>query len=425
MHTTRQMSRYSLQPRWQHTQKLIKHLLYKYIYILLFIYKCVFQTRRQFVYGHAFSAIRLAVPLKWESRLISVLTTNIHIELSMLIGAAIILPLLLAIRRHALNLERFTITIIHTTIHILTGDPMPHTLIQTSLQPLIILAIAAIITMLLQLPANIVKGQVVSSTQEDRIQHSNCTINSCTVTSYRGKWFFKSGRSQPRGIIDALADYNIKAKPFGDVTPENLSRSCKDVGLSVSGSLYETMLALLVRYETICDEPEFMKYHLMKFEQQPNETLLFERFHTSHGSNALCVSSVGHRFHVDYLQYAKLRSRVLEHGLLRYLLVNASLREKNKYEVLYWKSADHEYNEWGHRTKVVPKVKAMVSNLSRAYVKHDMFVDHATTKPLRLAQIGLVMRALSLAYVISGCLFFIELCFLVIQRWKRTYADRR
>lgn len=333
-----------------------------------------------YVYAYNDLSVRLAVPLPWHTHLASNLRHYMATEVPLTLISLLILPWLLSIRQY----RSFfcTSSVLKSSYHLLSGNGL-NSLIHPSAQGLLVLIICGLVSLLIQFPINLLKGEVVSSPYERRIQPSDCTVRFCESVNYRGSWFNKDPEKE--GGINFI-EFVKEPGEQGSVTKANLHERCPSVSLMTSGMLNWTQLTLLAQYHVLCNEPELMKLQLTYF----NRKLLFERIETAQTSHPICSIGTSHGGHVLYREHARILERILEHDLVKHGHVRAALFPNDTWENNFWKRPPTEGN-WGDPKPVKKKTEAVITYLEKKYVEHKMFGNSESLYVISLASVELIL----------------------------------
>lgn len=351
------------------------------------------------MYAHNYKSVRLAVPLEWQTRLISRLPRYLALEVPLTIVFLFALPVLLAFRRY--RTLRPTSSTWRTAFHLLSGDAR-NSLITSAHQTIPILLVAGIASLLIQFPINSLKGQVVSATYEQRIQPSNCTITACRNGGPRHEWYAKYGTRNYVGRIEYM-NHLERSLTVG----HKLEEGCASTALSTAGMWRTTMSALLTQYGTICNEPSLLRMQLVKWKG----TLVFEHLPDSSGTEALCSSVSNPAGHVVPRGFYQLTQRILAHDLLKRLHVKESLFNRNYWDSMFW-AKKIKMNEWADPNRILPKINAALLSLQNGYQRYQMFdetKDFSAVGFLAMTEVFLafsVAVALSIARVVCEIVLF-------------------
>ena len=330
-------------------------------------------------YSYTFEAVRLAVPLRWYSTTVLELRDMMN-DLPLLVVGWLAFPLALNLRNYRSPglIERFY----STAMHLMDGNSWK-SLITTRKQPFHVLLMCGIISLTLQWPVNLLKGGVVSSTQDNPVQTSNCRISSCSFSGYRGSWFLKERYNVPVGVISRLAEVNVSKTPFANLTNENRISSCLPDAKNIGGGLKNTKLAMLVQYFAICDETSLLDISLRDISEMG---LVYERSPKHRGMATMCAETDVAYFHVNYLMLAQLVTKILEHDLVKFPHGSASMHQKNSDETWYWGST-RPHKRWSDPGRVRPVLYSVVENLQKAYVSFNMHSGSQSGRDLTIASI--------------------------------------
>lgn len=334
------------------------------------IVQCVsiLQNRITYVYAYTYKPVRLAVPLPWKVQLVSELQHLMTLEIPLTILSLIVLPWILSMRKHRSIFRASSILI--SAYHVLSGND-EQSLIRPSDQKTFILLICGLVSLVSQYPINLLKGEVIASPYEQRVHPSNCKVNSCEVVNQRHFWFDDTvdGLEKEFNII-RLGSKKISNQDQASVTEANLHKGCSLTSLSMSDMLNLTQLAFLVQYHTLCNDPELLKLQLTKFSGE----LVFEYFPHSAASQPLCFTSWSHSGHVLFNETFGISNQILEHDLLKYHHVNASLHPAHFHENRFWTMTKKEKG-WGHPGPIKKKVESVMRTLRQKYGDFDMRGD--------------------------------------------------
>ena len=342
------------------------------------------QDDTTFVYGFAFASVRLAVPRPWEKQIVSDLHKYLSKEVPATVVALIILPLILVLYqyRSAFRLS----AVISAAYHLLSGNPHG-SLFHPSRQGCFILLLSGVISLLIQYPTNLLKGLVVSSTQEVRISASNCSVQHCRMVTYRTPWFFKFPN-------ESSVHITFQPYPQGAVLEENLSENCGDTAISVSGMVNSTKLAFLVAYSTLCDAADLLKFQLSEIKNK----LVYELLPRSTVTQALCSRGVGYGGQVDHWSDVRIANKILEHGLMNFPHLNASIRMKNSDESQFW-VGNFSQAHFENRVALQTNFDFIVAELEKLYEFYQMRGENALVKPLGQSELAPVLRVFAAIYM--------------------------
>lgn len=266
-----------------------------------------------------------------------------------------------------------------TANHMLSGSSMD-SLISSTKQSIIVLLVGGMISLLLQYPIHLLKGEVVSSVYERSIQPSRCRIAFCHAMDNRKDWFIRRRIRYPN-----IADVDRRNVLKNPLEKYHLKKKCAIVSLSTSGMLNWTMLAFLAQYQTVCNEPELMRLQLIKLGQE----LLFEEFRSSRDEGSVCTLPRSHGGHIDMEQHYVVTNRILEHNLLKYPHVRYTLRSLNQDEVNFWNgkyrnqdSAGKYSDQYANATRIKPKVLRAIKDFKEGYKEYGMFRRKRSSMPV-------------------------------------------
>ena len=259
--------------------------------------------------------------------------------------------------------------------HLLSGNNFD-TLMSPSKQGITILLIAGIVSLLIQYPINLLKGEATSTATEQRIRSSNCSVKSCRYVGYRLPWFDDATRTQEIWI-PKLRDEGKQ----GRVIEANMKSACLTYSLSTIGMMSWTRLALLLQYHTICDEPDLMKLHMSRMRDES----VFEALAKSRATQPVCSCGESNGGQVLLKKHLHVTSQILEHDLLKFPHLRLSLypRDLNEYE--FWdKSASK-------RVPFKAKINETMMRLRKMYLDLKMFDDRKKFTPLGLQHMGMIL----------------------------------
>lgn len=351
------------------------------------------QARNAFIYAHGYQVVRLAVPLPWETRLVSKLPKYLALEVPLTVVFLFALPTLLSAQRHRTLLPTYTTW--RTVFHLLSGDAQ-NSLISSAGQRTLILLISGIISLLIQFPVNLLKCEVVSSTWEQRVRPSNCAVSSCETTGMRELWYLKDEDTDavkgPGNIIGRLENiHNLKS----GVSAANLEEGCAPASASSSGMWKWTTLALLTQYLTICNDPVLLKMQLSSWERE----LAFETIPGSHGAETLCSLATSTGGQVELRKHYQITQRILAHNLLKHRHLLATLGGVSSWDERFWGKA-RANERWAHPERIKPKIRAAMRNLKEGYKRYRMLdreLDSKTIGVREMREIFLTFTALVVA----------------------------
>lgn len=163
-----------------------------------------------------------------------------------------------------------------------------------------------------------------------------------------------------------------------------------------------TKLALLLEYETLCNEPELLRLQIAKLRNK----LVFENMAASRATQPICSIGTSHGGQVKHWEHIQTTNRILEHGLLKYHHVNASLRFENDFDKRFWNRV-HLPSGWGDSRLLKPNISLAVKRLNKLYRRYDMFERSSSTKSRGVQEVRIVLwlhlSLLVMASVVFGC----------------------
>lgn len=275
----------------------------------------------------------------------------------------------------------FSLSSISGGSYYLLSGQRDDSLISTSELKTLILLICGLISLAIQYPISLLKGEVMSSPYEERVYHSKCMILSCRSNGYRRDWFHKSYET---GLNINILRHQ-KEGSQGNVTEANLLKECWNVSLATNDILNWTKLAFLTQYHTLCNDPELMKLQLGTL----GRTLVFELLPASVASQPICAYESSHPGHVWFEELLRLAKVILEHDLLKYHHVKSSLYPNDVYEDAFWmKNVQQSY--WGNAKLLKRKIASMISTLVKRYAQLDMFSFRHDLKPIEFLNVRMI-----------------------------------
>ena len=298
----------------------------------------------------------------------------------------VLLPVVLSIRqRHSIPRG---LSIWETAYHLVSGNHHG-SFVSSSNQRTLTLLICGLVALLIQYPFTLLKGEVVSSPYELRIQPSKCVVNSCDSIGWRADaWFRRGGETSIESLI----------------YEENLYRGCPAVSQLSSGMMNLTKLASLLKYRAICDDPELMKLQLIPFRSR----LVFELITASRATQPVCSTGQTHGGQLNFTGHMRTARRILEHNLLKYHHVRAALISVNRFEQTYWGNYKKKNTD---RTTLVKKIEDVVSVLEDKYSAFKMS-GYETDTNIMTPRIGLPLFEAFL--VINFTIFVLSALFAVL-----------
>lgn len=346
------------------------------------------------MFGHTYSAIRLAVPLRWHTRLISNLGQHAALEVPITFASLLALPIVLSIRRYRSLFPRQATWA--SSYHLVSGNDR-NSLISASKQGTLILLISGFVSLLIQFPINLLKGEVVSSPFEQRIQPSKCTVRSCFYTGYRMPWF-EEMRTLP--TISVLRLRNFRG-PQAAVIESNMEEACLNTSVSTISMHNETKLALLLQYITICNDPELMHLEAIRLRKH----LLLENIAGSQATQPFCSVAESNGGQVLREKHSKVACQILEHDLLKHIHLQSSLYPLDRNEKEFWLTKPM-------RKKAIElsnTINKTVGNLRDEYKRLNMFGDKTDSSALGLRETREIFVAFIGASLIIGTAFAVKL----------------
>lgn len=283
--------------------------------------------------------------------------------------------------------------------HLLSGDASD-SLICPVRQTTLILVVGGIVSLLLQYPINLLKGEVVSSSYEQRVRPSTCAVDSCKFSGARGKWF---GEYRPDDDENLIGRLEKEGSLVGSVDESKLTTGCPSVSESSSGSMNWTILAFLTQYMTVCDDPVLMRMQLTTW----GKNLAFDFIPGSHATQAVCSTLRSRGGHVDRRKHYQINGWVLEHGLLRLPHVKASLYIENFFDRDFWDQRGSPRGEiWADSALIKSKIVKAVHALQEGYLEYKMLGQRdgsGAIKPEELTVIFLAFLS-TICSIVAGSL---------------------
>lgn len=332
------------------------------------------------MHAYEYLPVRLAVPLPWETRLISNLPKYLAVEVPLTLLSLLALPMLLSFQRHRSLYPTFSTW--STVYHLLSGDDR-NSLISTAKRGAFILLVSGIVSLLLQYPINLLKGEVVSSPYEQRVQPSTCEVNACRFSGVRKHWF-----EDKDGFVGRLRkEENLT----GAVNERKLKSGCSNISESSSEMNHMTVLAFLTQYLTVCDDPALMKMRLAKW----GRTLAFDSIPGSHDTQAMCSYSDTAGAHIEPTKHFYFTRWILEHGLLKYPHMKSSLYRENTYDKDFWLPGTELQGRQVQQVR--EKIGRAIKALEGAYDKYEMLQRREDTAKMTLEE----LRHIFLTFVVA------------------------
>ena len=321
-----------------------------------------------FVYAYSYLPVRLANPLPWQTHLVSDLHKYLTLEVPVTLLSLFVIPVVLAIRKfRPFFTFKSLLSILRTAYYLLSGNEY-FSLISSSDLRTITLLVCGLVSLLIQFPINSLKGELVSSAYEQRIQPSECSVTSCAAVGFRGPWFTQSDETSIKSLEE---EKNQQAS----VIKENLRKGCPQASYMASGMVNWTRFALLIKYHTVCDDPQLMKIQVASWTGK----LLYEFISISLATQPVCSETFSHGGHVHLEKHLKTAQRALEHDLFKYQHLKASLGITNRYEGRFW---DNQKTQ--QQSSLKKKVMKVIARLEKKYSEYNMFGDEASCYILEL-----------------------------------------
>ena len=314
------------------------------------------QEQSIFVHAYTFLSVRLALPQPWLKRMSSDLPRFTTLLLAG-ITSIIVLPMLLSKQRHRKLLS--TSSTWRTSYHILSGNARK-SLLGTSHQGVVILSIGGVVCLLLQYPVNVLKGEVVSSTQESRVQRFHCPVRPCTL--------LRADATDGLSVLSGHFGVGIRSLPY---TIENKRKKlCSVPAYSTNGMPRLTKLLALLEQHALCLEPEFLRSELARLSPK----LVFEFWTDSETSQSMCSPGESEEGQVFLEKHLQVTTRILEHGLLRHTMLKSLLYSKHSDQERFWEKRMDDRN-----TKLADQfrkdMKETVADLENKYSKFHMSAE--------------------------------------------------
>lgn len=339
----------------------------------------LFQTDKGFVYVFAYQPVRLAVPLQWNVRLISNLPKYMSLEVPLTLLSLLALPMLLSIRRHR-TLQPVLPTW-RTMYHLLSGEDSD-SLIKSARQGTVILIVGGMISLLIQYPTNLLKGQVVSSAHVEKIRPSNCSVEYCRVSSHRVGWF---GIGYADNFVGRIQEKKFLAD---SISAQSLKQACAQISEASIGMTNWTALAFLTQHLTVCDDPTLIKMQVSKWGRR----LVFEHMSAPHATQSVCSSFTTAAGQLEPRTHYRVTQRILAHDLLRYSHVKSSLYAESPLDKVFWDSPIWKHAarrlgvNWVEPSQAKAKIVTALAVLEAGYRNHRMLDDRNDLMRITLEQ---------------------------------------
>lgn len=135
-----------------------------------------------------------------------------------------------------------------------------------------------IVSLLVQYPINLLKGEVVSSRYEQRVQPSKSAVDSCRSTSNRYEWFIKHSNDNLVGRLDT------EDHLAGLINESKMKDACPTTSESSSGMLDATVLTFLTQNLTLWNESTLKRTKMARW----SRGLVFQSIRGSPKTQPMC-----------------------------------------------------------------------------------------------------------------------------------------
>lgn len=188
-----------------------------------------------------------------------------------------------------------------------------------------VLLVAGSISLLIQFLVNLLRGEVVPSIYEQRIQPSNCTVTSSKTLGIRYIWYDKTGEQNFVGRLEGIDDMN------SPVNETAMKRGCSPTSSSSSSMSRLTFRAFLTQYQAACNDAEFVAMQSAQWGRK----LVFELLPDSRGTEMLC-SLMNRGGHVEPRKHFQITRRILALNLLKRPHHAYSTYRPNDWDLDFW-----------------------------------------------------------------------------------------